>query len=31
MKALPVNGGAFVLTLKIAIILVFFRGTLRVG
>ncbi len=31
MLALPVNGGAFVLTLKIVIILLFFHGTLWVG
>jgi hypothetical protein len=31
MLALLVNGGAFVLTLKIALLLVFFHGTLRVG
>ena len=31
MLALPVNGGVFVLTLKIALLLVFFHGTLRAG
>ena len=31
MLALPVNGGVFVLTLKIALLLVLFHGTLPVG